>query len=60
VNLDGFAPRFMEWLLEQSAETRADLESAWTNADAAPGHRNEHYARRAAVIALAKERGFSP
>jgi len=60
MNLDGFDPRFLEWLKEQSEETRADLETAWSTADAVVGHRNENYARRVAVIALAKERGFSP
>jgi hypothetical protein len=60
VNLKDFDPRFLEWLKGRSALEQADLQSAWDDADAVPGHRNEGYARRTAVIERAKARGFAP
>jgi hypothetical protein len=60
MKLDGFDPRFLEWLKGQGQASKDALEDAWANADAAPGHRNEGYARRTAVIAQAKQRGFVP
>ena len=60
MKLDAFDPRFLEWLKGRSGLERADLQSAWDGADAVPGHRNEGYARRTAVIERAKARGFAP
>jgi hypothetical protein len=60
MKLDSFDPRFLEWLRGRSKAERDELEEAWGSADAVPGHRNEGYARRTAVIERAKARGFAP
>jgi hypothetical protein len=60
MKLDAFDPRFLEWLRGRSKAERDELQEAWDGADAVPGHRNEGYARRTAVIERAKQRGFVP